>query len=594
MIVIYLIIIFIAMTISGVFITSRLEAYQVDSIRTNSQKTAEIVTMSIPFDTYSSLRENQQTIQAIVSEWQTGTDYEVYIVDYTLTIIAANNTALINKSASGTLDDKVCVKALEGETAESRQTLANDIPVHNLGMPVRGSDGSVIGVMYIRADLSGVNSTTDEAKIIFVQAMAIALVISVVISFIITSSITEPINDLTKKAERMASGDFSQKIEIKSDDEIGRLADMFNMLRQELDNKITEIINEKSKLEIILKYMVDGLVAIDLSGRIIHVNTAARVYLDISRDEEEHLDFHLILKKLGKKDITDGVKNIVSSEILSEIASYNDRTLSIRYARVMDDYQKDIGIVMLIQDITERQKLEQMQKDFVANVSHELRTPITSIKSYAETLLDGAAEDPEIRTSFLTVIDDEAERMTHLVKDLLQLSRLDNKREKLNLKESDMNLLLVKCVQKIMLTAQAKNQTVNCIVDEDKPVNVFVDRDRIQQVVLNVLTNSIKYTPEGGEITVKSMIEGNAAKIVITDNGIGMSRDEVTRIFERFYRVDKARSRAMGGTGLGLSIAKNIVEAHNGTIFAESEEGKGTSVTILLPLTWNRGKRNIE
>lgn len=594
-IVTYLIIVFIAMTISGVFITNKLESYQLDSIQTKSQKTAEMVMSSIPFETYTSLASGKSNIQAIIDEWKLGNDYEIYIVDNTLSIIAADNTAVVDKSAIGILDDTVVVSALEGSTAESRETLSNDIPVMNTAESIKGADGTVSGVIYIRADLSSVYSTMQEARMIFIQAMAIAVLISVLISFFITNSITDPINDLTEKAERMASGDFSQQIDVRSNDEIGRLAEMFNMLRQELDNKITETINEKSKLETILRYMVDGLIALDLDGDIVHINPAAKALLDISDDEiNEGLDFTGILQRFGKKDITDGIKKVISRDVISEIAVYRGKIISVRYARFMDDDENDIGVIMLLQDITEQQRLDQMQKDFVANVSHELRTPITTIKSYTETLLDGAVEDSGMRKNFLNVIDEEAERMTHLVKDLLQLSRLDNDREKLNRQETDMNKLLAKCAQKVMLTAQAKQQTVECNINEDEPLNVFVDIDRIQQVILNILTNSIKYTPEGGRITITSGLEGSAARIVISDTGIGISQAEIGRIFERFYRVDKARSRAMGGTGLGLSIAKNIVEAHHGTISAESVEGKGTSVTVLLPITWSRGRKNIE
>ena len=594
-IVTYLIIVFIAMTISGVFITNKLESYQLDSIQTKCQKTADMVMSSIPFETYTSLASGKSNIQAIIDEWKLGNDYEIYIVDNTLSIIAADNTAVVDKSAIGILDDTVVVSALEGSTAESRETLSNDIPVMNTAESIKGADGTVSGVIYIRADLSSVYSTMQEARMIFIQAMAIAVLISVLISFFITNSITDPINDLTEKAERMASGDFSQQIDVRSNDEIGRLAEMFNMLRQELDNKITETINEKSKLETILRYMVDGLIALDLDGDIVHINPAAKALLDISDDEiNEGLDFTGILQRFGKKDITDGIKKVISRDVISEIAVYRGKIISVRYARFMDDDENDIGVIMLLQDITEQQRLDQMQKDFVANVSHELRTPITTIKSYTETLLDGAVEDPEMRKNFLNVIDEEAERMTHLVKDLLQLSRLDNDREKLNRQETDMNKLLAKCAQKVMLTAQAKQQTVECNINEDEPLNVFVDIDRIQQVILNILTNSIKYTPEGGRITITSGLEGSAARIVISDTGIGISQAEIGRIFERFYRVDKARSRAMGGTGLGLSIAKNIVEAHHGTISAESVEGKGTSVTVLLPITWSRGRKNIE
>ena len=580
---IFVLIVFIVMTIAGVFVTNKLESYEIDSIRSKCFKTLDIVMLSMPFGSYTVLDGQQETIQAIVNEWQTGTDYELYVIDTNFKIIAANNTTVVGKSAINTLSENVIVKALKGNTAEGQDTLTGSIPVLNAAKPIEGSGGSIIGVLYLSANLTSVYDTTNESKVIFLQAMFIALLISALLSFFITSSITAPINDLTEKAEKMASGDFSQEIRGKSNDEIGRLADMFNILRRELDDNITEISNEKSKLETILKYMADGLIAVDLSGQIIHANAAARALLDLSDEEMENLNFSGILQKFGKKDIADGIKNITSSEVMNEIVMYRSNILSIRYARFTAEDDNDIGVIMLIQDITESQKLEQMQTDFVANVSHELRTPLTTIKSYTETLLESGIEDEETQKNFLMVIDDETERMSRLVKELLQLSRLDSHREKMNFKELEVGKILEDCVKKITLTAQAKEQTVECVYDRNTPLYIMGDRDKMQQVILNILTNSIKYTQAGGKIRLNAWKEDDVVCITVEDNGIGISDAELSRIFERFYRTDSSRNSKTGGTGLGLAIAKKIIEDHGGQIYAESEKGKGTKISFSLP-----------
>ncbi len=569
--------IFIVMAIAGVFIANRIEVSQYRSARDNASSLAGTVMRTMSEEELAAAAAGDGSIAGSLDVWKVGTEYELYLLDKELNIIAANGS----ENADSTLDRAVAEKALADGEAESEQTLSGNLRVLNYARSLQ--EGGDSGVVYVRVDLSGYNKVIEEAKTLYLEAMLIALAISFLLAMMIASSITGPVNRLTEQAQRMADGNFSEIMEVRSGDEIGRLTAMFNKMGTQLDRQIREITNEKSKLETILRYMADGLVAADLDGNIIHINAAAMALLNMSDEEAELTGFNGIMNRLGKTDITDGIARTMSSRVISEEVDYDGRHLSVRYARFMTDDEQDIGVIMLIQDVTERHRLESMQRDFVANVSHELRTPITTIKSYTETMLDGGV-DEETRISFLKVIEDESERMTHLVTDLLQLSRLDNNSEKLNPVRLDINALLSGCVRKVTLMARAKEQEVVCSFVDDAHIDVMADKERMQQVVLNILTNAIKYTSNGGRIIVDSRIEGDAAIFTVADNGIGISRDDIDRVFERFYRVDKARSRAMGGTGLGLSIAKNIVEAHNGTITIDSVEGVGTKVTVMLPL----------
>lgn len=597
-ILIYCMLVFIATTIMGVFLIGQMEAYYIDSIRNNMRKNAadggliDIVEECLPFD------EHEAAIQSNLDAWIKGFSQEIFVVDETFNIVAASNAGT-GKSAVDFLDCNIIVEAFSGNTTESRSTViskTDTIPVLNMAFPIEAENGEIVGALYLREDTTSVDASIAQAKILFAKAMGLALGVTFILSFFLSKSITGPINNLTATAEKMASGDLAQEVDVKSSDEIGRLGDMFNYLGKQLNDTLSEISGEKNKLETILKHMADGLVAIDISGTIIHANQAAAAILSDNGEPIENKRYDELVEDINPELTYAKLMEKCEFEPISEIFENAGRYYAVRYDRFTDENGNDIGIIMIIQDITQRTKLENMQTDFVANVSHELKTPLTTIKSYTETLIDGAADDPETAKSFLGIIDAEADRMSRLVKDLLQLSRMENNQEKWNMKEGNIITLLKVAVTKVELTAKAKKQYLNCFFDDAKRASVIMDKDRVEQVILNVLSNAINYTQEGGRIDIDAITDSKEVKIIVADNGIGIPDEEQSRVFERFFRVDKARSRSMGGTGLGLAISKQIVEEHGGRIELSSKEGRGTTVTIVLPLApvVVRGIPNIE
>lgn len=588
---IYFLLVFIAMTITGVFIMSELEAYQMESVRSNFTKIVQENILTL--QEYDNLNDHQEEIQADTLAWSESLREELFVVNEDFIIIASSNLNYIGKSGLDLLDQSILVRGFSGEIAEIDNMLPTGIPVKNMVFPIE-RDEKVQGVVCLRADISNVYETQNQSKQIFIKAMVVALMVTVFLGFFIARSITVPINDVTEKAERMSLGDFSQVVSVKSDDEIGRLAEMFNLLREKLDYTLSEISNEKNKLEAILKNMADGLLAVDLEGRIILANSAAMVLLGISQSDIQERPYDEIIGRFSKSLLFDQIRENCTSGGFHETFEYSGLSYDVRYDRFFDEGNKEAGIIILLQDITEQQKLENMQRDFVANVSHELKTPLTTIKSYTETLLDQNINDSKTISSFLSIVDGEADRMSRLVRELLQLSRLDYKQEKWYKKEMNLVSAVSSAVTKVEMTAANKGQQLNCIFDSRQKIMTFIDRDRIDQVLLNLLSNAIKYTPEGGRIDVDAYQEGNQAVVIIRDNGIGIGEKEIPRVFERFYRVDKARSREMGGTGLGLAIAKQIIEEHGGTIGIESQMGKGTKVIVTLPSAPMRGQQNIE
>ncbi|MDF2547707.1 MAG: sensor histidine kinase [Anaerosolibacter sp.] len=584
---IYFLLVFMAMVIVGVFILQQFEEYHLGAVSENLERVARN-TMLPELSKIDGLDANRSEVQNMIKNWQVALSDEIFVVNTDFRIIASSNDSYIGKNVLDIVDEHLLLDGRAGRMAEGKdfvtdQTTEEVKPVKNIVFPIEDAKGKSQGILYFRSDLGNIYKTLENSKNILIEATALALFITVVLGFFIARSVTEPITDVTVKAAKMAKGDFDQVVEVKSDDEIGQLASMFNYLTEKLKDTLSEISSEKSKMETILNYMADGLIAVNMQGHVIHANPSAMMMLNLSKDELIYGSYDELIHHLNGKLTLGYLSENNPDWTGSEIIRIKDSVYQANYAPFKDEKDEKAGIVMVLQDITERQKLDNMRKEFVANVSHELKTPLTSIKSYTETLLDGAMENREMTEQFLRVVDSEADRMTRLVRDLLQLSSLDYKQVKWNKNHYDLVKIVQNSIMKVEMTAKNKNQALTYISQGDSMWGYF-DSDKIEQVILNIVSNAIKYTPEDGEIKVFLEREENQGIIRVVDNGMGIPKEDIPRLFERFYRVDKARSREMGGTGLGLSIARQIVEAHEGCIDINSMYGEGTEVIIQLPL----------
>lgn len=564
--IIYFLLVFASLILIGVFILRQFESYNLSVITRRMDDISSLV-ISEPVDSMQMLIQTRANLD---------TGEELFVIDAkTLEIVAS--TSSYTKLED--LNSKILVQALEGEIGDANTLLGDSLIVKDRVYPNR--DRSML--IYIRYNLRNHNMLIAQSQTIIIQAIVISLLLTYIISIVLSRSITDPINELTKKVKLLAKGDFNQVIEVKSDDEIGEFSATFNYLVGEINQHVNQLTSEKNKLETITTNVGEGLIAIDSTGSVLHSNLLAQQMLgDVANDGA-------------------AVVELANDEVVE----LGGRFMELKSAFYEEGNGQ--GRIVAIQDVTERQKLEQMRKDFIANVSHELRTPITVVQSYAESVRD-LELDKETENRFLTMIVTESQRMTRLVKDLLYLSVLDSEKIELNLGIYDMNKLVANCVEKLSIKALERGQTIAFSPTGEHLVQV--DRDRIEQLLINIISNAMKYSSDNSLVNVSVMssktsedgvaplagasvstVSGKRARemeeeyvcIAVEDHGQGISKEDLARIFERFYRVDKARSRSMGGTGLGLSIAKGIVEAHGGSIEAQSELGIGTTMTIRIP-----------
>lgn len=586
---VYFLLVLISMIIVTTFILKNLETYQINQI-TNTMENSikKLVNSSTYLDQSDNLSDFKNDIQKVVREWPISSSERMYIIDTIdgYEIIADTTSIEVNKKSAfdiKQIKEQLVIssqKNVELEKVISLNSDDNGKSMH-MAVPILNNIGEVKGIIYMLKDLSGMYNTLEESRDLLLKATALALSITIVLGYFIARSITEPINDLTIKTERMASGDFDQLVEVKSTDEIGELASMFNYLRLELKGSITKLTREKNRLDIMFANMVDGVMLVDRTGDIVHANQVMSNIMDIPYNELLNYNYDDMIINLESDYTLDYIKekDLDHDEYNIEI---NSSVYSLRYGLIKDEMGDVDGMIVAFQDITEQQKLDNMRKEFVADVSHELKTPITNIKSYAETLLSAEVED-DMRKTFLTVIDDECDRMARIVRELLQLSNFDAEKVAWKKENIRLNEFIDRVYFKIKISAEEKKQIIT-INKCDREIDIFADKDGLEQVLLNILTNAIKYTEDGGRIELNTIKSGENVIISISDNGIGIPESDLKRIFERFYRVDKARARELGGTGLGLPIAKHIVESHGGNISIKSKYKEGTTIDILLPI----------
>ena len=464
--------------------------------------------------------------------------------------------------------------AMNGKVGQQVDRLTDYFDV---AIPLRDSSGGVhyvIGVHDSKAELQNLNWNLFT---ILVRAMLFGLVVAVLLSFLLSKTITTPVERLTVQATRIAAGDFGQKAEIYSTDEIGILTQTFNEMAEVLENTLSEVGEERNKLDTLFRHMADGVVAFDAVGKLMHVNPAAERMLGKSFGPDTRYEDVFANIHLQREDLK-GDGRFIEVDYAA-----GSRILKIFFAPLGVGKQEQ-GVMAVLHDITEQRKLDESRREFVANVSHELRTPLTNVRGYTETLLENPEIDGETRDRFLSVINSEADRMTHIVKDLLTLTRLDYDRLEMKMEPVDICRIGRTAAQAMEIETRNLGLTLTVSLPESLPL-VEGDSQRLQQVIVNILSNAIKYNRPGGSVTLLGGVDNGFAYLRVVDTGIGVPKEDLPRVFERFYRVDKARSRESGGTGLGLAIARQIIENHGGEMTFESEYGKGSTVTMKLPIS---------
>jgi len=445
-----------------------------------------------------------------------------------------------------------------------------------------GKNGS-LGFLRLAIPLSEIELIESKMQKTVGAALVLGFLLTMALGAGISTMISEPLHEMSLIANKMAKGDFTKKIYARSKDEIGDLANALNYMAEEIKDKMKMISNEEAKLDTVISSMFEGIMLTDEKGRILIINPSLRKLFLVDSQPEGKKPIEVLRNNRIQdlvEEIVRGAHRITVEETIS--LTPEETIVRINGAPVVKNGVIH-GAILVFHDITELRRLERMRQDFVANVSHELRTPLSNIKGYSETLLGGAIRDDSNSREFIKTIHDESERLSNIINDLLDISRLESGKVKIALIPVEAGESIKKAATVLKNFAAGKSINIELSIPDDLP-KISADEGRFTQALLNLLDNAIKYTPERGSIRINALKEGGFVRIEVTDTGVGIPEKDLPRIFERFYRVDKARSRELGGTGLGLSIVKHIIQAHGGEVWVKSVLGKGSTFSFIVPI----------
>ncbi len=566
------------MAVVGTFLTTSVSSFFIDSFYQQMDSV-----FGAGSDFYPTLRAGAeeggaQRLQELVEvrAGSLGVDYSsrnYYILD-------GDGTLLLGSDERNSLDATANLLAAENGRVGDESDITADFMDVAIPIP-EGEPEFIVYILDSKETVSGLNT---QLFMIIMQALVIGLLISLLLSFLLSKTMVGPIEKLTAGAEKVAAGDFESRLPVESTDEIGVLTGTFNEMASVLRQTLAAVENERTKLDTLFLHMTDGVVAFDHTGKLIHRNPAAVTMLGRTLGGDSRYD-----QLFGSLYPMEQILALHRPDYAEAQQVVGDRMLELYLAPFSSDQEKG-GVLIVLHDVTEQHRNEERRKEFVANVSHELRTPLTNVRSYAETLRSAEGDIPqEMANSFLDIIISETDRMTHIVQDLLTLSRLDAGNTEMRFAPFSFRESVENVCRANAMEARRHSHSLTCTLAEDMP-EISGDRQRLEQVVTNILGNAIKYTPDGGHIAVTGGGSGRSVWVEVADDGIGIPEKDRDRIFDRFYRVDKARSRESGGTGLGLSIAKEIVERHHGSLRLVPREGRGTTIRLVLPIDPSRAE----
>ncbi|WLR55161.1 cell wall metabolism sensor histidine kinase WalK [Mesobacillus subterraneus] len=582
-VIIYVLLILVAMQIIGVYFVRKLET----TLMTNYQESVKSRVDLLVYDIQEELVKErgkedptkEEAIRQILMDYKPNDISEIRVVDGSSFKILGTSS-LSNQGMVGqrTPDVKIKRSIITEQDEDVIQLKANE-RVWVLSTPIM-HNGEAIGAVYLVANIDDIFDQMNDINTILATGTAIALIFTAILGVLLAQTITRPISDMRKQALAMTRGNFSRKVKVYGYDEIGQLAITFNNLTKKLQEAQATTEGEKRKLSSVISYMTDGVISTDRKGRIILINEPAAQMLGVPRETVLSQPLVSVLG-LDENYTFDDLLQEKDSIVLDYSTKSKPFILRANFSVIQKESGFVNGLIAVLYDITEQEKIDMERREFVANVSHELRTPLTTMRSYLEALAEGAWRDEEIAPNFLETTRGETERMIRLVNDLLQLSKLDSVDYRLSKEWVNFPVFFNRIIDRFEMTKEQNVSFKREITDD--AIFVEIDEDKITQVLDNIISNAMKYSPEGGTITFKVKELDDQIVASISDEGVGIPKDNLDKIFDRFYRVDKARTRKLGGTGLGLAIAREMVNAHGGRIWAESVEGRGTTVQFTLP-----------